>query len=104
MLTIEHAANRLAEATRCRDLHDLAHADVKLAALARLVQQENPLTKKPHSASSAEGVLEQDAEYRRSREQRTEFACRVIVAQGDYDAAVANAHTHDKALAANGGF
>lgn len=36
---------------------------VKHDAMLRLLQLENPLTKKPHSASSAEAAVEQDAEY-----------------------------------------
>ncbi len=39
-------------------------AGKKLDAIRRIMQGENPLTGKPHSASSAEAVVETDHEYR----------------------------------------
>jgi hypothetical protein len=60
---IESAGERCAHAHRVvQELED-ARASVKAAAIQRLMQTLNPLTNKQHSASSAEAVVETDAQY-----------------------------------------
>lgn len=43
---------------------------VKRAAILRIMQSENPLTGKQHSASSAEAVVETDGEYAEYRKRQ----------------------------------
>ena len=90
-LTIQQAAKALADATQAQMDYDLEHAGVKHQALLRLITQPNPLGKNGalHSASSAEAVLEQEADYRASRQKKAELTAAVILAQGEYHAAVA---------------
>lgn len=46
-----------------QELED-SRAEVKVNAIMRIMGNgENPLTKKPHSAASAEAIVETDAEY-----------------------------------------
>ena len=52
-----------AEAIEAADRMDAEKAQVKEAAILRLIQTTNPLTKNPHSASSAEKVVEEDSTY-----------------------------------------
>lgn len=67
---IESAAERCAHAHRIvQELED-RRASIKAAAIMRLMLTENPLTKKPHSASSAEAVVETDAEYFAHRQEQ----------------------------------
>jgi hypothetical protein len=58
----------------------------KRDAILRLMQLENPLTKKPHSASSAEAVVETDEEYfdYLVAQRRIVFAAQI--AWGEYEA------------------
>lgn len=60
---IERAATETAAAHDRVTLLEDARAQLKAEAIQRLMQTTNPLTNKPHSASSAEAVVETDAEY-----------------------------------------
>lgn len=59
----EAAADAYAEARETEQRFEDERPLVKHDAMLRLIALENPLTKKPHSASSAEAAVEQDAEY-----------------------------------------
>lgn len=81
------AAARYAEA-RTRELaleHD--RAAVKRDAILRIMQLTNPLTNRPHSASSAEAVVETDAEYAAYLRDQRIAVMDVILAEAYYRAA-----------------
>lgn len=61
----EYAAvsETLRAATRYAETRGRFRALEKRAAILRLMSSDNPLTGKPHSASSAEAIVESDAEY-----------------------------------------
>jgi hypothetical protein len=59
----------------------------KLDAVLRIMQGENRLTSKPHSATSAEAVVELDAEYREFCRQLTAATCQRELARTDVIAA-----------------
>lgn len=60
---------------------------VKSAAIRRLMGTENPETGKPHSASSAEKVVETDAEYMAHRRAQRDAVVATQEAWGRYEAA-----------------
>lgn len=64
---------------------------VKQAAVLRLIGTPNPATGKPHSASSAEAVVESDEEYVTHRVQQRQAVYAKIVAAAQYEAAKARA-------------
>lgn len=73
-------------------LEDNRH-NVKMAAVTRIMQSgDNPLTNKPHSFSSAEALVNSDAEYAEYLGRIREAAARRIRARAQYDSAVASAH------------
>lgn len=88
---IAEAGLSLAEAT----LREMAIEDtrplVKAEAIRRLVGTENPANGKLHSASSAEAVVEMDAEYAATLKAKREAVFQKIVARANYDASVAAA-------------
>jgi hypothetical protein len=59
----------------------------KQAAILRIMQTTNPLTSKPHSASSAEAVVEQDEQYRVYRQRQSAAVVAKFTARGVYEAA-----------------
>ncbi len=70
---------------------DNRHA-VKFAAVERIMASgDNPLTGKPHSASSAEAIVNLDPEYSGYLTQIRDAVARKIRARAQYDAAVAAA-------------
>lgn len=83
---VELAGGALAEATA--EVQRLAdgRAAEKSAAIIRLVGTENPETLKPHSASSAEKVVETDQQYLRYRVLEREAEIERIRAKAHYDA------------------
>lgn len=84
---VEAAAGRLAEAIRTvQDLED-ARCIEKSAAIRRLMQTMNDETNKLHSASSAEKVVESDAEYLAYRRRQADAEVEKHRAYGAYDAA-----------------
>lgn len=104
---IVEAANKLALATqRETALEDLRPAK-KQAAILRLMATENPLTStsdkpKLHSASSAEAVVEMDAEYAQHRSQQSAAVIARITAWGEYEAAVLRAKMENTLLEKDG--
>jgi uncharacterized protein YajQ (UPF0234 family) len=84
---IEQAAERLALATKTEmELEDFRPI-LKSQAIRRLMATENPETGKPHSASSAEKVVEVDAEYAAHRRDQYNAVVETIRARGEYEAA-----------------
>ncbi len=66
-----------------------ARARVKMAAIKRIMDAgDNPLTGKPHSFSSAEILVNTDAEYARHLEQQREAVAERILARARHDAAL----------------
>jgi len=59
----------------------------KRDAIVRIMQSENPLTGKAHSASSAEAVVETDAEYAAYRKSQRQAVLDTQCAFADYEAA-----------------
>jgi hypothetical protein len=59
----ELARRQFADGVRVEQQMEAERAVVKAAAIGRIMQTENPLTAKQHSATSAEAVAYQDAEY-----------------------------------------
>lgn len=69
-------------------LEDL-RANIKFAAIDRIMKSgDNPLTGKPHSASSAEAIVNLDPEYAAYLTQIRDAVARKIRAKAQYDAAV----------------
>lgn len=85
---IVHAGRQLAEATVRELALEAGRPAQKSAAIRRLMQQENPETGKPHSASSAEKVVETDADYAAYLAAGREAVAVKITARAAYDAAV----------------
>lgn len=81
------AARQLGEAVSTLQRLEDERPIQKSAAIRRLMQQENPETNKPHSASSAEKVVESDAEYLAHRTRQAEAEVAKHEAFGRYEAA-----------------
>lgn len=86
------AADRYADALNYVAQLEDERAKVKEAAILRLMQQPNPLTSTPekpklHSASSAEAVVEQDAEYAAHRAKQRAAEVDKWAALAGFDAA-----------------
>jgi ABC-type hemin transport system substrate-binding protein len=87
ILRVEEAADRLATACRAEmELEDERPAQ-KSAAVRRLMGTENPETNKPHSASSAEKIVETDGEYAAHRRKQYDAVVEKQRAYGAYEAA-----------------
>jgi hypothetical protein len=71
---------------RVMQLED-GRALVKAEAIRRMVGTENPLNGKPHSASSAEAIVESDAEYAGYRKQQRDAEVEKHRAYAAYEAA-----------------
>jgi hypothetical protein len=89
---IEAKAEVFADAVvREMELEDTRH-HVKIAAIERIMKSgDNPMTGKPHSFSSAEALVNTDAEYAAHLEKQRDAARARILARGAYDAAIAAA-------------
>lgn len=86
------ATDALASAVESEQALEDNRINVKLAAIERIMAAgDNPLTGKPHSFSSAEGVVNTDSEYQSYLEQQRAAVKARIFAKGRYDAAVAAA-------------
>ena len=82
----------LAEATAHEDTLELERPAVKLGAIqAIMASGPNPLNDKPHSASSAEAIVETDATYRAYRIAQSEAVTDRIAARGAYEATLRSA-------------
>lgn len=85
---VRMAARQLAEA-REREMQVEHERPVrKLEAIARIMQFPNVLNDKAHSASSAEAVVETDAEYAAYLGQCRQAVLNVIRARAEYEIAV----------------
>lgn len=60
---------------------------VKLEAIKRIMQSDNPLNGKPHSASSAETQVETDEAYAAHRKAQREATLATIMAKAQYESA-----------------
>lgn len=72
-----------ADEMRLEDMRPL----VKRAAVLRIMQTPNDLTGKPHSASSAEAIVESDAVYMQHREHQRAQVIEVQTKWAEYEAA-----------------
>ena len=91
---IEEAAERVGMAVDAvLDLEERRPL-VKSQAIRRLMGTENPETQKAHSASSAEKVVELDADYAAHREQQRAAEVEKIRAWAALDAAKLRAQLH----------
>lgn len=89
---IEEAAEALAAAVLHETTLEDGRAVVKLEAIERIMNSgDNSLTGKPHSFSSAEAMVNTDAEYQDYLLQQRNAVRDRILARGRYDAAVAAA-------------
>lgn len=89
---IETAASHLAEAVASEQALEDNRINVKLAAVERIMAAgDNPFTGKPHSFSSAEGIVNTDGLYQEYLERQRNAVKARILAKGNYDAAVAAA-------------
>lgn len=79
----DYAANRAYELK----LEDGRPAE-KLAAIQRIMGAPNMLTGKPHSASSAEAIVETDLAYAAYRARQRDAVVDVILSRAQYEAAV----------------
>lgn len=92
---IETAAARLADATVAEMALEDSRINAKLAAIDRIMSAgDNQLTGKPHSFSSAEGIVNTDAQYQDYLERQRDAVRQRIIARGAYDAAIAAARLH----------
>lgn len=85
---IHRAAEGLAEATDIVAALEDQRPLIKRDAIGRLMQETNPLTGKPHSATSAEAVVESDAIYAAHRRSQRQAEVEKIFARAAYEAAV----------------
>lgn len=84
---IETAAEALAQAQATEQQLEDDRAEVKEAAILRLMQLPNQTTGKPHSASSAKDVVEFDEQYRAHRATQRAAVIATQRAWGQYEAA-----------------
>jgi len=89
---ITAAAVALADAVRRESELEDNRISVKMAAVERIMKSgDNPLTGKPHSFSSAEALVNTDADYSDYLGQCRDAAHARMIARGNYDAALATA-------------
>lgn len=89
---IMDATGRLAEAVSAEQALEDNRINVKLAAIDRIMAAgDNQFTGKPHSFSSAEGVVNTDPDYQLYLERQREAVRNRILARGAYEAAIAAA-------------
>lgn len=84
---IEQAAKALGDAIATEQALEDNRCIAKSAALQRIMLTENPLTKKPHSASSAEAIVETDAEYAGYRAAQRRAVVASYEARGAFESA-----------------
>lgn len=82
------AGRRLAEAVVAELEMEARKAGEKSEAIRRLIGSPNLETDKPHSASSAEKIVETDREYATFLAAYRSIVANKIVARAEYDAAV----------------
>ncbi|NDD53747.1 hypothetical protein EBZ39_07695 [bacterium] len=89
---IEQATQTLADAVADEQALEDNRINAKLAAIDRIMSAgDNQFTGKPHSFSSAEALVNTDAEYQSYLERQRQVVRRRILAKGAYEAAVAAA-------------
>ena len=92
LAALEEAGHALGSARAWEmQLEDL-RALVKRDAIERILQTENPLTHKPHSASSAEAIVESDVDYTLHRLNQRVAVIDVDTARGRFEAAKLRAY------------
>lgn len=86
------ATQRLADAVAAEQALEDNRINVKLAAIDRIMAAgDNQFTGKPHSFSSAENIVNTDADYQLYLERQREAVRSRILARGAYEAAIAAA-------------
>lgn len=89
---VAEATEKLAGATKNEMQLDHERHIVKMQAISRIIKGgDNPLTGKPHSFSSAELLVEQDAEYAGHLAKLRDAVEARIMARGNYEAAILEA-------------
>lgn len=98
--TITDATRLLAEAVHNEQTLEDNRINVKLAAIERIMAAgDNQFTGKPHSFSSAEAVVNTDADYQLYLERQRDAVRTRILARGAYEAALASAALQAKVQA-----
>jgi hypothetical protein len=96
---IVDAGDILAQATKDEMTLEDMRANIKFAAIERIMHSgDNPLTGKPHSASSAEAVVNLDPEYAGYLTQLRDAVARKIRARAQYEAALVAARLKMEAV------
>lgn len=97
---IVDAGDVLAHAVKEEMTLEDMRANIKFAAIDRIMKSgDNPLTGKPHSASSAEAIVNLDPEYAAYLTQIRDAVARKIRAKAQYESAIASARIHVGATA-----
>lgn len=97
---VRQAARQLAEAKALEMQIENERPVKKLAAIARVMQFPNVLNDKPHSASSAEAVVETDSEYAAYLATARMAVMNTITARAEYEIAVSTMRSTEMELAA----
>lgn len=84
---VRKSAQILGMAMQKQQLLEDSRCIEKRNAIQRIMQSENPLTGKQHSASSAEAVVETDDLYRKYRTVQSDAVLEVQTAWGEFYAA-----------------
>ena len=97
---VRTAARQLAEAKELEMRYENERPVKKLAAIARVMQFPNVLNDKPHSASSAEAVVETDSEYAAYLTTCRMAVMNTIKARAEYEVAVSTMRSVEMEIAA----
>lgn len=90
--SIMEATHRLADAVTAEQALEDNRINVKLAAIERIMASgDNQFTGKPHSFSSAEAIVNTDADYQLYLERQRDAVRERILARGAYEAVLAGA-------------
>jgi enamine deaminase RidA (YjgF/YER057c/UK114 family) len=100
LAALETAAAALANAQNVESTLEDMRALVKEEATLRLMQSENPLTSKAHSASSAKDIVERDAEYFAHRKRQRDAVVATQRAWATWEAAKRTAEAATAQLSA----
>lgn len=83
---VEQAAGKLADAMAREAAKRAEKAEHEAAVVASLIGSPNPMTNKPHSASSATEAAGQDEGTVALRREIADAECAVVRARGEYEA------------------
>lgn len=89
---VEQLGAEYGEARAAEQRMEDGRPEAKRSATARIMRSgDNILTQKPHSASSAEAIVETDPEYRCYRNIQSDLVVQKEVARGRFEAAILRA-------------